>query len=307
MCCLFGLIDYGHRLTGKQKACMIYALAVQSEERGTDATGYAYNTGGELRVYKRPLAAHKARPYIPNDAYVVMGHTRMATHGEAQKNYNNHPFLGEVGGERFALAHNGVLYNDKRLRENHKLPATKIETDSYIGVQLIEKQKALTSDSLKYMAERVEGSFVFTVLGEDNTLYFVRGDNPLCLYHYPRLGLYLYASTAAILDRAIDKTWLKGELPQEILVEQGEILQIDALGERHSSRFEFESYDYFGWGHWFSRYAGEKSSNAQTTGYLEELKSIARAFGYTPETVDRMLAHGFTTDEIEEFLYYGEA
>ena len=306
MCCLFGLIDYGHQLTGKQKTRMIYALAVQSEERGTDATGYAYNTEGKLRVYKRPLAAHKVRPYIPNDAYVVMGHTRMATQGKAQRNYNNHPFVGEVGGEQFALAHNGVLYNDRRLRKSQRLPDTKIETDSYVAVQLIEKQNALTPDSLKEMAQQVEGSFVFTVLGRDNTLSFVRGDNPLCLYHYPRLGLYLYASTATVLNRAIDRTWLKEEPAQEVWVEPGDILQINALGQRHSSRFEFESYDYFGWGHWFSRYAGEKSSNAQATGYLEELKSIARAFGYTPETVDRMLAHGFTTDEIEEFLYCGE-
>ena len=43
----------------------------------------------------------------------------------------------------FALAHNGVLNNDKRLRRQHDLPATKIETDSYIpvvGVVLVELQ-----------------------------------------------------------------------------------------------------------------------------------------------------------------------
>ena len=38
MCCLFGLIDYGHRLTGRQKGQLIRALAVESEARGTDST-----------------------------------------------------------------------------------------------------------------------------------------------------------------------------------------------------------------------------------------------------------------------------
>ena len=53
------------------------------------------------------------------------------------------------------------------------------------------------------MAELVEGSFVFTVLDDKNNIYFVKGDNPLALYHYETCGLYVYASTEAILDRAL--------------------------------------------------------------------------------------------------------
>lgn len=304
MCCLFGLIDYDHRLTGKQKGKLVHALAVQSEERGRDATGIAYNSRGRLHIYKRPLPAHKLHLMIPDDAAVVMGHTRMTTQGSEKRNYNNHPFLGAAGGERFALAHNGVLWNDKQLRKNRKLPGTKIETDSYIAVQLIEKQKALSPASLRYMAEQVEGSFTFTVLGEDDTLSFVRGDNPLCLYHCPQMGLYLYASTRAILDRAVERTWLKREIVREVRVEPGDILQIDAQGERHNNQFEYDPWDGFSWGRW--PYSCAKSRSPEEKGYVEELKSVAGAFGYTSEAVDRMLSHGFTTDEIEEFLYCGE-
>ena len=50
------------------------------------------------------------------------------------------------------------------LRKTEKLPATNIETDSYVAVQLIEKQQELSFDSLKYMAEQLEGSFTITVL-----------------------------------------------------------------------------------------------------------------------------------------------
>lgn len=57
MCCLFGLIDYGHRLTAKQKEHLISALAVSGEARGTDATGIAYNSHHKLQVYKRPCEA----------------------------------------------------------------------------------------------------------------------------------------------------------------------------------------------------------------------------------------------------------
>lgn len=64
-----------------------------------------------------------------------------------------------MNGRAFALAHNGVLYNDKALRRSLHLPGTKIETDSYAAVQLIERQKALSFSSLRSMAESVEGSF----------------------------------------------------------------------------------------------------------------------------------------------------
>ena len=132
-----------------------------------------------------------------------MGHTRMTTQGKASRNRNNHPFLGNAAGEMFALAHNGILYNDQLLRRTNRLPKTKIETDSYIAVQLIEQKKVLDFSSLKYMAEQVEGTFTFTVLDKKENLYFVKGDNPLCLYHYPRHGVYLYASTEAILTSAL--------------------------------------------------------------------------------------------------------
>ncbi|MFR6376362.1 MAG: hypothetical protein ACLUN5_07715 [Oscillospiraceae bacterium] len=48
----------------------------------------------------------------------------------------------------------------------------------------LEKQKTLDFDSLKAMAEKVEGSFVFTVLDKDDSIWFVVGDNPLCVMFY---------------------------------------------------------------------------------------------------------------------------
>ena len=55
MCCLFGILDYGHKLSRKEKTKILSVLSVACEERGTDATGIAYNSGGSLKVYKRPL------------------------------------------------------------------------------------------------------------------------------------------------------------------------------------------------------------------------------------------------------------
>ena len=303
MCCLFGLIDYDHRLTGWQKGQVIRALAVESESRGTDAAGIAYNSGGSLHVYKRPGPAHKLNLFIPEDAHVVMGHSRMTTQGKAKYNRNNHPFTGNVPGTRFALAHNGVLYNDHTLRREKKLPKTNIETDSYVAVQLIEQQGALTPASLKAMAEAVEGSFVFTVLDEEDSFWFVKGDNPLCLVQYPRLGLYVYASTREILHMALEKTWLGREKPVQIPVDGGEILNITPEGTRLSEHF-VQASGFGGWylnrrgGHFCTPYVSRAERQ-----YLRELKNIAAYLGYSGEEIDAMLADGWSTDEIEEAIY----
>ena len=81
MCSLFGLIDFDKRLTAKQKNRILNTLARECEVRGTDATGIAYNFGGRMQIYKRPLPAHKLWLHVPNGIHVVMGHTRMATQG----------------------------------------------------------------------------------------------------------------------------------------------------------------------------------------------------------------------------------
>ena len=310
MCCLFGMIDYRNALSRRQKTKMVRALAEASEARGTDAAGIAYNAGGTLHIDKRPGPAHAIRFTVPGDAKVIMGHTRMTTQGSALKRQNNHPFAGRARREGFALAHNGVLYNDRALRRIHDLPQTSIETDSYIAVQLIEKQGVLNFDSLRFMAEEVEGSFCFTVLDRKDNLYFVKGDNPLCLYHYPELGLYLYASTEEILRNAVGKMRLAGT-PESVTLHCGDILKINAQGEQTQTTFSTEQF-FCTWSPYFwPQSAIPVPSRAKTlddpeTAYLAELRTIANWYGYDNAVVNTWLADGFSTDEIEEFLYCGE-
>lgn len=310
MCCLFGMIDYKDTLSRRQKTKMVRALAEASEARGTDAAGIAYNAGGQLHIDKRPGPAHTIHFTVPKEAKVIMGHTRMTTQGSALKRQNNHPFVGRTRREDFALAHNGVLYNDKLLRRIYDLPQTSIETDSYIAVQLIEKQSALNFDSLRFMAEEVEGSFCFTVLDRKDNLYFVKGDNPLCLYHYPELGLYLYASTEEILRNAIGKMRLAGT-PEPVTLHCGDMLKINAQGEQIQTTFSTEQF-FCTWSPYFwPQSAIPVPSRAKTlddpeTAYLAELRTIANWYGYDNTVVDTWLAEGFSTDEIEEFLYCGE-
>ena len=304
MCCLFGILDYGGKLSRKEKTKILSVLSVACEERGTDATGIAYNTGSALKVYKRPLPAHLLWFRIFEDTNVVMGHTRMTTQGSERFNANNHPFVGEAGDTTFALAHNGVLSNDKRLRRQHNLPTTKIETDSYIAVQLLEASGELSFSSLASMAEKLEGSFTISVMTDTDDLYLVKGDNPICIYHYEKLGFYIYASTEPILKSALKQLNFKLGKPTKIKLDCGEILKIDAAGNISRGQFD-DSKIFMGYSYWPRYYSHptvwEPVANAQDD-YINDLKSAAAYYGIWPEEIDEMLADGVTPQEIEELL-----
>lgn len=107
--------------------------------------------------------AAKLSLFLPAGTTSCMGHVRMTTQGEAKYNANNHPFPGYAQQE-FALAHNGVLHNDRELHQQHHLPKTKIGTDSYVAVQLLEASGMIDFKRLAEMAEQLEGTFTFSVL-----------------------------------------------------------------------------------------------------------------------------------------------
>ena len=308
MCCLFGIHDYAGQLSRKQKSKILSALSIAAEERGTDATGIAYNADDSLKIYKRPLPAHLLWFKIPEDCKVVMGHTRMTTQGSERYNANNHPFPGKAGETNFALAHNGVLTNDKLLRRELNLPATRIETDSYIAVQILETASEVSFATLADMAELLQGSFAITVMTDKDELYFIRGNNPLCLMHFERLGVIMYASTEEILRSAIRQIPAKLGRATKIRIDSGEILKIDAEGKISRSQFDdsklfTSTYSSRSWGSWFFSEPSWCRCTSDETSYLDDLKAVAAMHGIWPEDVDAMLADGATVDDIEELIY----
>ena len=114
-----------------------------------------------------------------------------------------------------------------------------------------EREGALNFDSLRWMAEQLEGSYTVTLLGPKNELYFIKGDNPMCLYHYPSVGLYLYASTEEILNRVLRRLRLPFGKPMPVSIQSGGILKIDEDGHISYGEFDdsklFSSWRWPGW------------------------------------------------------------
>lgn len=299
MCAIFGMIDYNKKLNVFERHNIIRTLSKECEVRGTDATGISYVCHDGLHVYKKAVKASKFNFFLPYESRVVIGHTRMTTKGKNSKNYNNHPFFGSTSKGRFALAHNGVLYNDEIIRAELKLPETFIETDSYIAVQLLEYYGEINFENIAAMAETVSGSFCFSILTDKNELYLVKGSNPLAIYDCG--GYYLYASTSDILDKTLKK--LNISKKKTINIESGEILKISADGTIQRSQFDFMD-DYFGGYKWKNYYSDfDCYDDDIDEEELEELVMFANWFGIEEEDIMLLLEMGYSTMDIEELLY----
>ena len=295
MCSLFGWLDYQGIVPYRIKKKLTQALANAAEERGTDAAGISYVHGKDVVIFKRPKPAHKLHFSIPEGTMAVMGHTRMTTQGDEKHNYNNHPFPGLAGETSFAFAHNGVLWNDKELKKEKQLPDTHIETDSYVAVQLLQQSDKLDFDSLKDMAETVEGNFTFTVLDQNNNLYIIKGSNPMCLLHFPALGIYVYASTESIMKNALKCMGLHKFAYERVQTDEGDILRIDKTGVIERTEFEprlFRS-RYGGWHDWEEEYFSV---------HEELLLAYCGCYGVDSSDVELLLEFGYSCDEIELML-----
>lgn len=295
MCSLFGWLDYQGIVPHKALRKLTQALANAAEERGTDAAGISYVHGNDVVIFKRPKPAHKLHFSIPERTVAVMGHTRMTTQGDEKHNYNNHPFPGVAGDTSFAFAHNGVLWNDKELRKEKQLPDTHIETDSYVAVQLLQQSDKLDFDSLKNMAETVEGNFTFSVLDQNNKLYIIKGSNPMCLLHFPALGIYVYASTESIMKNALKRVGLHKFVYERVQTDEGDILRIDKTGVIERAEFEPKLFRsrYCGWHDWEAEYYSV---------HEELLLAYCGCYGVDSSDVELLLEYGYTCDEIEEML-----
>ena len=186
------------------------------------------------------------------------------------------------------------MWNDKELRKDKLIPDTLIETDSYAACQLIEQQDKLDFDSLKYMAETVEGNFTFSLLDDNNSLYIVKGSNPMCLLHFKDIGLYVYASTESIMKNALKRIGLHKFANERIKTDEGDIIRIDRTGDITRSEFEPKLFR--------SKFMRWYDDSSYYNMHEEILLAYCGCYGVDSSDVELLLEYGYTCDEIEEML-----
>ena len=106
-----GIIGY----IGKDKALPRILSGLNSlEYRGYDSAGIAYVKNKKIIVQKEVgrISNLEKKINLEEDTYMGIGHTRWATHGEANKT-NSHPHTSG----KFTIVHNGIIENYQSLKD----------------------------------------------------------------------------------------------------------------------------------------------------------------------------------------------
>jgi glucosamine 6-phosphate synthetase-like amidotransferase/phosphosugar isomerase protein len=193
-------------------------LMVQTQERGTDATGLVhFKRSGGYDFYKQAIKAQAMTTNdeyynqivdgIGNDTHSVIAHTRWGTKGKKENLNNNHPFdIGSVVG-----VHNGTIANDDYLFKQYEKEFTRIaEVDSEIIYQLINhyNKDEITYEGLKKALEdtRLRGLFAlaFTHKNQPNLVHIVKQEKPLNLAYWAEAGVLIFNSQDDFIENAFD-------------------------------------------------------------------------------------------------------
>ena len=173
------------------------------EYRGYDSAGIAYIYNNKINIIKEKgkLINLKDKLDFNISSKIAIGHTRWATHGNANKT-NAHPH--QVG--KFTVVHNGIIENyidlkNKLLKKGYQF---KSETDTEVISALLDYNYKLEKDILKSINKtknELVGSFALGILCSDdlNTLYALRYSSPLILASFKN-GNFIASDIPAIIN-----------------------------------------------------------------------------------------------------------
>ena len=176
-----GIVGY----IGKKNAIEVLINGLEKlEYRGYDSAGIAFLTDDiEIIKNKGKIKNLKDKVNVDEKSTLGIGHTRWATHGEANE-VNAHPH--KVG--KITLVHNGIIENYEEIKKDliSKGYTFKTETDSEVGCALLDFLYQKNQDMIKSIEEfknMVKGSYALGIICSDDkdTLYTVRNASPLII------------------------------------------------------------------------------------------------------------------------------
>lgn len=205
------------------------ALMCQLEQRGNQASGYAWSIGRRMGMYKKDVAGSKLRlNKMPKDAQNVILHTRLATHGSVLVSENNHPVLSP--NQDIMLVHNGVIWNHKMVKK--EIGGYLPEVDTAVIPALLEREG-------KEGLAKIDGDAAIAWLDDRNAgkLHVARIEQSPLIICQVEDGSFIFASTETILDDALKTLGIKPEwkyiMPERksVTVIGGTIVEWETLPE----------------------------------------------------------------------------
>ena len=225
MCGIIGIVGRVPSGMWGQTYSLARELFLAAEHRGRDATGFVAITDrvakaseSNIVIAKQPVSATE---FICRDAEfkrienrrcaAFIGHVRLATHGSASDNRNNHPHVGR----RYSLVHNGVVSNFLELVDRHSL-RVRSHCDSEALLRMIE-DSAHPTLGLRTCLREVRGSMAVALFDSKERLIWVarNAGRPLWLARLNNDPRVLFASTAEIIITAMRRS-LGGKAERQI-------------------------------------------------------------------------------------------
>src|SRR5712691_10220793 len=183
------------------------------EYRGYDSAGIATLEAGHLtrrRAEGKLKNLEKRLSEEPLIGKIGIGHTRWATHG-APKEINAHPHATD----KLAVVHNGIIENNRVLREELIAKGAKFltETDTEVIAHLVTQEMKAGKKPVEAVVAalpRLKGAFALAFLfdGEENLLVGARKGSPLAV-GYGKGEMYLGSDAIALAPFTDTITYLE--------------------------------------------------------------------------------------------------
>lgn len=230
MCGIFGMaFQKGHDMNNAEEVKYILdSLLVESQARGSDASGVALVSSAKTSVVKHRLPASKLietdfykesverflwpidKSNTKADPIMILGHTRFKTKGTPLNRDNNHPIVSN----KIVGVHNGVIGNDDMLfnRFIGKFPGSfrrKAKVDSEIIFRLINHYSNKVNHnmvkSIKATSRILEGSYACALVNirASHMLWLFRCTMPIEVRHYSNHGFIIFASSDRFIKSAV--------------------------------------------------------------------------------------------------------
>lgn len=241
MCGIYGIVRFNDsQFNTKLLRVILKRLAIESRQRGGDATGYAFTGKDGVNIFKHnthaenftKLANYKqtVRENLPGTGtngypYSIIGHTRAKTLGTPMNPDNNHPIrTGSIVG-----VHNGMISNHTEVfkwltktSENEVRRIAQVDSEAifalidymskvlkwpakYSDQNVIGHVGDPTSRAITRAAGKLTGSFACAAVDADSPQYtwLFRGYGDMAINYYRDEGLLVFASVERYIDKAV--------------------------------------------------------------------------------------------------------
>lgn len=219
MCGIYGvLFDASFSIDLDTTQRMLSTLLKLSESRGKEASGIACLYEQYFHVYKAPFSSSKlardeqykqiltAGIQSPGP-FVVLGHSRLATHGSRDERENNQPVVTQVS----IGIHNGICTNYRALQKkiNTQTPTADLDSEVLFSFldQELRRQRGLP-EALCRMFIDIEGSASIAYMHQSKQALCLATNTGSLHYIYKEGSYLIFASEAYMLQQ------LRTQLPQ---------------------------------------------------------------------------------------------